>query len=125
MMMTYLVIAFCFCMPFLSGCENMDIQIATDAGTDAVKVLTLSDEDVEDIASQSAQYSDKKHTLALPENKYVKQAGVSREIELYKNILDSFNCFFLKSFLALQPCPHFLFCDFRKKLKCNVVHEKE
>ena len=30
----------------------------------------------------------------------------------------SFNCFFLKSFLALQPCPHFLFCDFRKKLKC-------
>jgi putative metalloprotease len=73
MMKKYLVIAFCFCMLLLSGCENTDMQIATDAGIDAVKALTISDKDVQEIASQSAQYSDKKHTLATPENKYAKR----------------------------------------------------
>jgi len=77
-------------MPFLSGCENTDMQLATDAGIDAVKAMTPSDKDMQEIASQSAQYSDKKHTLALPENKYVKQAKVSREIvdELTGHIIE-------------------------------------
>jgi putative metalloprotease len=46
---------------------------ATDAGVDALKALTLSDRDMQEIASQSARYSDKKHTLAAPENKYAKR----------------------------------------------------
>jgi hypothetical protein len=43
-----------FCFVFLSGCENTDVTIATDAGIDAVKAMTLSDRDVQEIASQSA-----------------------------------------------------------------------
>jgi metalloprotease len=73
MMKKYLFIAFCFCMLLLSGCENANMQTATDAGMDAVKALTLSDKDVQEIASQAAQYSDKKHTLATPESKYAKR----------------------------------------------------
>ena len=73
MMKKYFIIAFCFCMLLLSGCENTDIQIATDAGMDAVKALTLSDKDVQEIALQAAQYSDKKNTLATPESKYAKR----------------------------------------------------
>lgn len=60
-------------MLLLSACEGTDLQIATDAGMDAVKALTLSDKDVQKIALQSAQYSDRKHTLATPENKYAKR----------------------------------------------------
>jgi putative metalloprotease len=63
-------ILICLFMLFLPGCENTDIQTATDAGIDAVKALTLSEKDVLDLAEQSARYSDQKHTLAPPENKY-------------------------------------------------------
>jgi metalloprotease len=73
MMIKYLIIAFCFCTILLSGCENTDMQIAADAGRDAVKALTLSDKDVQEIALQAAQYSDKKHTLATPDNQYAKR----------------------------------------------------
>jgi hypothetical protein len=38
------------------------------------------------------------------------------EIPWAVRVAASFNCFFLKSFLDLLPCPHFLFCDFRKKI---------
>ena len=70
-LLKYFVTLFCFA--FLSGCENTDVMTATDAGIDALKALTLSDKDLQEIASQSAQYSDKKHTLATPENKYAKR----------------------------------------------------
>jgi metalloprotease len=70
-MLRYFIILLCFV--FLSGCENTDVMTATDAGLDAVKALTLSDKDVQEIASQSSQYSDKKHTLATDENKYAKR----------------------------------------------------
>lgn len=63
-------ILICLFALFIAGCENTDIQTATDAGIDAVKALTLSDKDVLDLAEQSARYSDQKHTLAPPENKY-------------------------------------------------------
>ncbi len=72
-MLKYLAIIFCFCPLFLSGCEDTDVMIATDAGIDAVKALTLSDKDVQEIASQAAHYSDEKHTLARPEDKYAKR----------------------------------------------------
>jgi len=73
MMLKYLAILICFCPLFLSGCEDTDVLIATDAGIDAVKALTLSDKDVQEIAAQAAQYSDQKHTLAPPEDKYSKR----------------------------------------------------
>jgi len=60
-LLKYFVTLFCFA--FLSGCENTDVMTATDAGIDALKALTLSDKDLQEIASQSAQYSDNKQTL--------------------------------------------------------------
>jgi metalloprotease len=60
----------CLFSLFLSGCENTDMRTATDAGGDAVKALTLSDKDVLELAEQSTLYSDGKHMLALPEDKY-------------------------------------------------------
>jgi putative metalloprotease len=63
-------ILICLFSLFLSGCENTDMQTATDAGIDAVKAMTLSDKDILDLAEQSAKYSDGNHNLALPENKY-------------------------------------------------------
>ena len=62
-----------FVFVFLSGCENTDVMTATDAGIDALKALPLSDSDVQEIAAQSVRYSDKKHTLAIPEDQYAKR----------------------------------------------------
>nr|CBX29384.1 Uncharacterized metalloprotease yggG [uncultured Desulfobacterium sp.] len=73
-MMKYLFITFYFCLLLLSGCENANLQTVTNAGIDAVKgALTITDKDVQEIASQAAQYSDKKHSLATPESKYAKR----------------------------------------------------
>ena len=69
-MMKIFPILICLFSLFLSGCENTDMQTATDAGIDAVKAMTLSDKDVLDLAEQSAKYLDGKHNFALPENKY-------------------------------------------------------
>lgn len=73
MMMKNLFIALCFYTFLFFGCENTDIQTATDAGTDALKALTISDKDLQEIASKSARYLDTKHTLATPECDYAKR----------------------------------------------------
>lgn len=65
--------AILLCSALLSGCENTDITTATEAGLDAVKALTLSDQDVQSIAVKSATYSDQKHTLAPPGSRYAKR----------------------------------------------------
>jgi len=62
-----------FCFAFLAGCENTDVLTATDASIDAVKAMTLSDKDVLDIASKSADLSDRKNRLAPPDDKYSKR----------------------------------------------------
>jgi putative metalloprotease len=72
-MMKYLITVICFGIVLLSGCENTDLPIAVDAGMDAVKALTLSDKDVQEIAYQSSLYSDKNNTLATPESQYAKR----------------------------------------------------
>lgn len=71
-MLKHLVILCCFLF-FLPACEDTDLMTATDAGLDAVKALTLSDQDVQEIAVQSAEYSDKEHTLAAPDSNYAKR----------------------------------------------------
>lgn len=54
----------------LAGCDNTDVMTATDAGLDAVKALTLSDQSLQEIASKSAQLADKQHVVAPSDNKY-------------------------------------------------------
>jgi len=71
-MLRYFALLLCFVF-LLSGCEDTDITTATDAGLDAVKALTLSDQDVQEIAAESAQLSDKENRLAPPDNIYAKR----------------------------------------------------
>ena len=71
-MPSYLAILICFIF-LLSGCENTDVATAVDAGRDAVKAITLSDQGVHDIAEKAAQLSDKQHVVAPANNKYAKR----------------------------------------------------
>jgi putative metalloprotease len=67
--MLRLLVLLC-CFAFTSGCDNTDVQTATDAGRDAVKAITLSDKEVLAIASKSADLSDRKNRLAPSDNEY-------------------------------------------------------
>jgi putative metalloprotease len=71
-MMNYFAIWICFIF-LLSGCENTDVVTAVDAGRDAVKAITLSDNDVHEIALKAALASDKKHRVAPANNMYAKR----------------------------------------------------
>jgi len=71
-MPSYIAIWICFVF-LLSGCENTDVATAVDAGRDAVKAITLSDQGVHDIAAKSAQLADKQHVVAPANNKYAKR----------------------------------------------------
>jgi metalloprotease len=64
----FLMILFCLVLTF--GCDNTNLQTATDAGLDAVKAITLSDKDVFAIAAKSSDMSDKKNQLAPADNAY-------------------------------------------------------
>ncbi|SOB57510.1 Peptidase M48 Ste24p [Pseudodesulfovibrio profundus] len=57
----------------LTGCENTDMQLATEAGVDAFKAVTLSDQDVMELAGKSSALMDKQHSVAPPENQYTKR----------------------------------------------------
>lgn len=70
--MNYFAIWICFIF-LLSGCENTDVVTAVDAGRDAVKAITLSDNDVHEIALKAALASDKKHRVAPANNMYAKR----------------------------------------------------
>jgi len=72
-MMKYLIAIICFGSMLLSGCENTDLPLAVDAGMDAVKAMTLSDQDVQEIAYQSSLHSDRNNTLAAPDSQYAKR----------------------------------------------------
>ena len=71
-MLSYFALWTCFVF-LLSGCENTDVMTAVDAGRDAVKAITLSDQGVHDIAIKSAQLSDKQHVVAPANNNYAKR----------------------------------------------------
>lgn len=68
-MPNYLAICLCFVF-LLSGCENTDLATAVDAGRDAIKAMTLSDQGVQEIAEKSAQLSDEQHRITPADNKY-------------------------------------------------------
>jgi putative metalloprotease len=57
----------------LSGCENTDLQLATEAGLDGVRAITLSNEAVRDLSERSVRYADKKNQLAAADNKYAQR----------------------------------------------------
>jgi putative metalloprotease len=61
------------CLLTLSGCENTDLQLATEAGIDALQAVTLSDRDVHQLAQQAARLSDGKNQLADPASEYAQR----------------------------------------------------
>ncbi|MEW5911064.1 MAG: M48 family metallopeptidase [Thermodesulfobacteriota bacterium] len=57
----------------LAGCETTDMQLATEAGVDAFKAVTLSDQDVVELAGKSSTLMDNEHAVAPAENQYAKR----------------------------------------------------
>lgn len=72
--MRYTLIIFISCLALnLSACENTDIQLATSAGIDAVKAITLTDEAVAELSRKSSEYMDNKNTIAPEGSKYAQR----------------------------------------------------
>lgn len=63
----------CLLLLFFAGCDNVDLLLVTDAGVDAVKAVTLSDEAVQEMAKKSSAYADGRQSVALPENTHAKR----------------------------------------------------
>ncbi len=65
------VLIICFLMMIVfAGCEETDVRLATEAGLDAIKSITLKDEDIQRLAAKSAAYSDQKNIVAKGNNPY-------------------------------------------------------
>jgi len=58
---------------FSVGCEDTDVGMALQAGTDAVRAVTLSDEDVHRLAADVASRSDQEHVVAHFDNPHAKR----------------------------------------------------
>jgi len=58
---------------FSAGCEDTDIGMATQAGVDALRAVTLDDEDVRRLSLAVSRQSDLGHTVAPPHNPYAKR----------------------------------------------------
>ncbi|MEN8141112.1 MAG: M48 family metallopeptidase [Thermodesulfobacteriota bacterium] len=57
----------------LGGCEETDLYLVTEAGVDAVKAVTLSDQEVAELAAQASRQADEKNQVAPPENPYARR----------------------------------------------------
>ena len=70
-----------------AGCENTDLRLATEAGIEAVKAITLSEEEVVELAEKAAVQIDQKNRVAPPESAYAKRlnrlVGAHREADGY------------------------------------------
>lgn len=54
----------------LAGCEDTNLQLATEAGIEAVKAATLSDKDVQQLADKAAEFADGKNQVAPTKSSY-------------------------------------------------------
>jgi putative metalloprotease len=57
----------------LSGCENTDVQLAAEAGIDAYKAITLSDQAVAELSVKSSAAMDSQHRVAPAGSTYAKR----------------------------------------------------
>lgn len=84
------IIVFCLvlsCFVF-AGCENTDLDMAAGAGLDALKAVTLSDEEVAFLASKASKESDANNKIAGPRSAYAVRlkriAGTVYETDGYR-----------------------------------------
>lgn len=68
--MRYLIIILTAIVVLFSACEETDLQLATEAGMDAIKAITLTDEQVQELALTSSRLTDQKHRVAPTTNTY-------------------------------------------------------
>lgn len=68
-----LIIPSLACLLLLSGCGDTNVQLATEAGIDAIKAVTLSNKDVHELATRAASFADRKNRVAPPESSYAKR----------------------------------------------------
>lgn len=57
----------------MSSCEDTNVITLTDAASDAVNAITLTDESVKQLALQASLEADSKHRIAPPSNQYDKR----------------------------------------------------
>lgn len=57
----------------LIGCENTDMQLATEAGVDAYKAIALSDQAVAELAGKSSAFMDSEQPIAPVTSHYAKR----------------------------------------------------
>lgn len=69
---TCLSLVFILCL-FTTGCEDTDVGMALQAGADAVRAVTLDDEDVQSLAAEVARQSDRDHDVAPRGDPYAKR----------------------------------------------------
>lgn len=68
--MIYRICLFFACLLAITGCQDTDLYLATEAGIDAVQAITLSDRDVHRLAQEAARLTDSKNRLAAPASDY-------------------------------------------------------
>src|SRR5512145_2845817 len=68
----------------LSGCEETDPGMVVGAGIDALKAVTLDDEDVNRIAVEVTKQSDMKQKVASPDNPHSRR--LQKLIKAYSEI---------------------------------------
>lgn len=99
--MKFFLLSF-FLLLALVGCENVDTELAVEAGLDAFKAVTLSDEQVRLYARQAVELTDSKNQLALPHSPEAKRLaallngplradGQSYDVQIY--LTDEVNAF--------------------------------
>ncbi len=64
------IIVLCCCFFIIFGCEDTNVELVAQAGLEAYKAATLSDEDVKLLAVQASHKSDHQHKIASDHNPY-------------------------------------------------------
>ncbi len=89
------ILFFLVCLSLVtSGCEDVDVMLATEASIDAIKAVSLSEDEVRSLATQTSQLSDSQNRLAPSGNKYskrlrglsdryIQQDGFSFDLKVY------------------------------------------
>ena len=73
MIRTYIITTLLTLSLFIGGCEETDLDMAARSAADAVRAVTLDDQDVRRIAMEVSGQLDSKHTVATPESSYVQR----------------------------------------------------
>lgn len=69
-MKKHFLVFFLVTIVLLSGCEETNVELAAEAGIDAIKAVTLRDRDVQLLARKASRHSDSKNRIAGPNNHY-------------------------------------------------------